>query len=161
MNYCGMRGVNEAQMIVIGFGEFKNYKLQEIPDLLLTELAKSYGLSHTSHDNSDKVTLRATIAVHEEVQRRANGGAIWTRPVSRREIATKLVNLGFRHLSKAHHPDKAGGDLETQKVLAEMRDYLLTACNKILEPGHPGAFVIPDPHPYAHSTEITDDDIPF
>lgn len=148
-------------MVVIGFGEFKNYQLQEVPDAFLAQLAESYKLSYSAHDHSDKDALRATIAVHEEVQRRAKGGAILKRVISRKELANKLVGAGFRHLSKEHHPDRAGGDLETQKALAEMRDLLVRACNKIAEPERPGAFEIPDPQPYAFEAEISDDDIPF
>jgi hypothetical protein len=144
-------------MIVIGFGEYKNYKLQEIPDAFLAKLAKSYSLSHSAHETSGKAELRATIAVHEEVLRRANGGSVQKRPMSRKEIATKLVNAGFRSMSKDHHPDRAGGDLETQKVLADVRDFLVGTCSKIAEPEYQGAFVIPDPEP----AEISDDDIPF
>jgi hypothetical protein len=51
--------------------------------------------------------------------------------MSRKEIATKLVNAGFRSMSKEHHPDRAGGDLETQKVLADVRDFLVGACKKM------------------------------
>lgn len=58
-------------------------------------------------------------------------------------------------MSKDHHPDRAGGDLETQKQLAGLRDTLLDMCGKIPEPEYNGAFVIRDPD------EITDDDIPF
>src|ERR1700733_11723700 len=106
-------------MIVIGFGEYKNYTLEEIPDAFLAGLAKSYSLSHSAHETSGKVELKATIAVHEEVERRANGGVVRKRAMSRKEIAIKLVNAGFRYMSKQHHPDRAGGDLETQKVLAD------------------------------------------
>ena len=144
-------------MILIGFGDYKNYKLQEIPDEFLARLAKAYSLSHSAHETSGKPELRATIAVHEEVMRRANGGTVQKRAMSRKEIATKLVNAGFRSMSKEHHPDRAGGDLETQKVLADVRDFLVGACNKIAEPEYQGAFVIPDPEP----AEISDDDIPF
>jgi len=160
MIYLGENGeASEGAMIVLGFGEFKNYKLQEVPDAFLARLAESYSLSHSAHESSSKAALRATIAVHEEIQRRAKGGAIGKRAISRREMAIKLVNTAFRQLSKEHHPDRAGGDLETQKVLADMRDYLVSACNKIEEPGCPGAFVIPDPD--TSYTEISDDDIPF
>jgi hypothetical protein len=146
-------------MIVIGFGEYKNYKLEEIPDEFLAALAKAYSLSHSAHETSGKTELRATIAVHEEVLRRANGGRVQKRLMSRKEIATKLVNTGFRSMSKEHHPDRAGGDLETQKVLAAVRDSLADACKKIAEPEYEGAFVIPDPEPF--SVELSDDDIPF
>jgi hypothetical protein len=146
-------------MVVIGFGEYKNHKLQEVPDEFLARLAKSFGLSHSAHEASDKAELRATIAVHEEVQRRANGGSVHKRPMTRKEIATKLVNAGFRSLSKEHHPDRANGDQETQKVLASVRDHLVGVCNKMAEPEYQGAFVIPDPE--LSSAGITDDDIPF
>jgi hypothetical protein len=148
-------------MVLIGFGEFKGYKLQEIPDVFLAKLAEFYSLKHSAHDGSGKVELRATIAVHEELQRRAVGGKISKRLPFRKEIATKLVNAGFRHLSKEYHPDRVGGDVEAQKMLSEMRDYLLSTCSKILEPERKGAFVIPDPDSFAQSAEISDDDIPF
>jgi hypothetical protein len=146
-------------MIVIGFGEYKNYKLQEIPDAFLSKLATAYSLSHSAHETAGNAELRATIAVHEEVYRRLNGGSVQKRAMSRKEIATKLVNAGFRSMSKEHHPDRPGGDLETQKVLADVRDCLVDVCNKIAEPEHQGAFVIPDPERL--SSEISDDDIPF
>jgi hypothetical protein len=146
-------------MIVIGFGEYKNYKIQEIPDEFLARLAESFSLSHSAHESSGKAELRATIAVHEEVLRRAKGGSVQKRAMSRKEIATKLVNAGFRSMSKEHHPDRAGGDLETQKALADVRDLLVGACNKIPEPEYQGAFFIPDPEPF--SVELSDDDIPF
>jgi hypothetical protein len=147
-------------MVIIGFGEFKNYKLQEVPDEFLSKLAESYGLSLSAHDHSGQAELRATIAVHEEVQRRVKGGTIWKRLLSRKDLAKRLINAGFRHMSKEHHPDRPGGDLETQKVLVEMRDYLVSTCDKIAEPEYDAAFVIPDPNPYS-AAEISDDDIPF
>jgi hypothetical protein len=148
-------------MVIIGFGEYKDYKLQEIPDEFLNKLAQSYSLCHAAHDASGKDELRATIAVHEELQRRAKGGKISKRLPFRKEIATKLIGAGFRHLSKEYHPDRAGGDDESQKALSGVRDYLLSACGKIPEPERKGAFMIQDPDPLAQSAEISDDDIPF
>lgn len=77
-------------MIVIGFGEYRNYRIQEISDEFLAKLAKSYPLSHSAHEDSDRWRLKTTIAVHEEVLRRKNGGALQKRMLSRKEIATKL-----------------------------------------------------------------------
>jgi hypothetical protein len=129
--------------------------------IFLAKLALRYSLSHSAHDASGEIELRATIAVHEELGRRGNGGKISRRPPFRKEIATKLINAGFRHVSKEYHPDRAGGDAEAQKMLSEMRDYLLSSCSKIVEPQRKGAFVIPNPDSFAQLTEITDDDIPF
>jgi hypothetical protein len=148
-------------MVLIGFGEFKDYKLEEISDDFLERLAKCYSLSYSAHYTSGEVELRATIAVHEELKRRSNGGKISKRLPFRKEIATKLVNAGFKHMSKEYHPDRAGGNAEAQKVLSEMRDYLLLACGKITEPERKGAFVIPDQDNYSQAAEISDDDIPF
>jgi hypothetical protein len=146
-------------MVIIGFGEYKDFKLQEVPDAFLARLAEDYSLSISAHEDSDSGALKSTIAIHEEVRRRANGGNVEKRAISRKEMASKLLNTAFRHLSKDYHPDREGGDLEAQKVLAEMRDYLLDACKNIPEPARPGALVIHDPN--AYSSEISDDDIPF
>jgi hypothetical protein len=147
-------------MVIIGFGDYKNYRIQEIPNDFLDLLSQSYKLSHSAHNESSSMALRATIAIHEEIQRRATGGAIWKRHPTRKELAIQLVNSGFRQASKEHHPDRPGGNTETQTILSETRDHLLNSCSKIAEPELDDAFVIPDPN--GHSwTEIADDDIPF
>ena len=147
-------------MVIIGFGKYKGYKLQEVPTDFLSQLATSYPLAHSSHSGSSEPMLRATIAVHEEVQRRTRGGEISRRQMPWKEMASKLVNAGFRQMSRQLHPDMPGGELEAQKALGQIRDRLVEMCREIEEPETPDAFLIPDPDmPYG--LEITDDDIPF
>jgi hypothetical protein len=144
--------------IIIGYGEFLNFRLQEIPDLFLLQLAESYPLKSTVHDSSEWKHLFVTIAVHEELKRREAGGVQVRRRPTQRELALQVVAKGFHSLSQIHHPDRNGGDSETQKLLTLARDFLSNACKEIEEYHAADAVIIEDP--YA-SLEITDDDIPF
>ncbi len=103
-------------MVVIGYGKYRNYRIQEVPDGFLDELASFYPLSIEAHSGSEFLDLQLTIAIHEEVLRRRNGGSAMPRQPTARELAVKLVTKGFQILSKDHHPDR-GGSNAAQKTL--------------------------------------------
>ncbi|MGB7598870.1 MAG: hypothetical protein WBM24_01080 [Candidatus Sulfotelmatobacter sp.] len=145
-------------MVIVGYGKYRSYRLQEIPESLLSELGGRYRLSHEAVSDADEEDLQLTIAIHEEIQRRKDGGAIAPRRPTARELAVKLVSKGFQMLSKDHHPDR-GGSNEAQRALNAVRDTLLEACDHIQETEVDGALEIPEP--FAESGPITDEDIPF
>lgn len=144
--------------VLVGYGTYKNYSLQEIPNDFLSEIAKRYPLSLDAQKAADYRDLQLTVAIHEEVQRRKDGGSRLQRRPTARELAQKLVNKGFQSLSKDHHPDR-GGDEETQKRLAVARRDLLEACERFEDIEMGDALTIPEPA--AYGPEITDEDIPF
>lgn len=143
--------------VIINYGEFKDFSLQEASDAFLKELAARYPLNIGEHSASDRAELLITIAVHEELKRREFGGVQVRRRPTKRELACEIVTKGFHQLSKTHHPDRHG-DGETQKLLTLSRDFLHTACKEIEEEYEEGTIFI---NAVAVSAEITDEDIPF
>jgi hypothetical protein len=129
----------------------------ELPDETLRQLSESYPLKSDKYDSSDSRSMLITIAVHEELQRRATGGQAKKRIPALKELAAEIVKNGFRHLSKTHHPDKSGS-AEAQRRLTEARDHLLNSCVNFQEDDDEDAIVIPFPD---SGPEISDEDIPF
>jgi hypothetical protein len=144
--------------VIIGYGDYQNYRIEEIPEDLLRQLSGRYRLQLSAHLGSDSDDLRITIAIHEELERRRRGGKILAKPLSPRQLAMGIVNKGFQALSKQHHPD-AGGEEAVQKELASVRNRLLTSCEEIPDREINEALIIPSPG--ILSAEITDEDIPF
>lgn len=143
--------------VMVGYGDFKDYKLIEVPDSFLTELSQRFPLKSDKHEESDWKELFITVAVHEEVERRRSGGIPQKRRPNKRQLAEEIVMRGFHHLSKTHHPDR-NGDNETQKLLTSARDFLQRECKGIEEDYDENTVLIKAPFV---SAEITDEDIPF
>ncbi len=149
--------------VIVGYGDFENYRIEEIPENFLSQLLSRYKLEISSHCDSDETELLITIAVHEESLRRKSGGKILRKRPSARQLAMKIVSKGFQTLSKDHHPD-LGGDEEVQKELTNVRDRLFNFCEEIPECSTDNALIIPDPdgqREAAAVSDITDEDIPF
>jgi hypothetical protein len=147
-------------MVIIGYGNYRNYRIQQIPDAFLSELVERYQLSHDAQARSEYDDLQLTIAIHEEVQRRKSGGPIRPKEPTARELAKRLVAKGYQSLSKDHHPDR-GGSENAQKMLNGVRDQLLAACGEIDDDCPEGALIVPQPAVRRASTPISDEDIPF
>jgi hypothetical protein len=143
-------------MVIVGYGKFRNYTIQEIPDDFLTELSNRYPLHHERQAGAVYRDLQLTIAIHEEIHRREKGGRPHAKQPSPRELAIKLVTKGYQLMSKDHHPDRGGSD-NTQKSVNAVRLQLLKACEEIQDGLPEDALVIPEPSVSA----ITDEDIPF
>lgn len=146
-------------MVIIGYGSYRNYTIQQVPNTLLSELAEKYRLSHDAQTHADYAELQITIAIHEGIQRRQGGGSPLSKEPSAKEMATKLIAKGYQALSKDHHPDRKGGSDAAQKTLNTVRIQLLHACEDIQDQYFNDALVIPDPTPA--SSPISDEDIPF
>jgi hypothetical protein len=144
-------------MIFVGYGDYKNYRIEQVPNVFLSELAARYKLSYRAQIRADRQDLQITIAVHEEVQRREAGGLIVERELTPKELGIKLVTKGYQALSKDHHPDRKGGNENTQKRLNTVRQELLRACHQMDDEYPEGALIIPEPG----APEISDEDIPF
>ncbi|SRR5258708_466159 len=142
--------------VIVGYGDFKDYQLQELPDSFLKELAARYPLSSAEHARSNRTELLITIAVHEELLRRTSGGKQLRRRPTKRELAQEIVTKGFHSLSKTHHPDR-NGDNDTQRLLTSARDFLQKTCTEIEEHRDENAITIDGPA----EAVITDEDIPF
>jgi len=145
-------------MIVVGYGKYRNYRIQEVPDAFLSELSERYQLSHNTQAGAKYDALQITIAVHEEIQRRQKGGSALPREPTAKELAIRLVTKGFQVMSKDCHPDRKGGTDSAQKTLNAVRTELLRSCEQIRD-SHVDALVIPEPTPTP--SPITDEDIPF
>jgi hypothetical protein len=113
--------------IEIGYGEYAGYSLREVPDAFLAGLRDRFPLDAEKHDPGDSYMLLTTIAVHQELARRAQGGAVLPHIPTVQELAKDIVSKGFRQMSMTHHPDR-NGKLETQKRLAAARDQLTEMC---------------------------------
>jgi len=149
----------------MGDGEYSGHRIPELPADFLTQLAKRYPLEASKCDLSDAFTLLITVAVHEEVARRASGGHAERHLPTVNEFATHIVNHGFRALSKIHHPDLKG-DTDTQRRLNEARDLLLPMAENIDGDQHSEDIKIPSGGPEAHSPPTSrwpppDGDLPF
>jgi hypothetical protein len=150
------RAFTGGDMVIIGYGKFRNYTIQEIPDDFLTEISSKYPLRHESQAGAEYKNLQITIAIHEEIHRREKGGRPHAKQPSPRELAKKMVTKGYQLISKDHHPDRGGSD-NTQKSVNAVRLELLKACDEIQDGLPEDALVIPDPC----VSPITDEDIPF
>jgi hypothetical protein len=143
--------------VIVAYGEFKDYKLPELPASFLNELVARFPLECHKHQYSSRQDLFITLAVHQEVERRRSGGAQAKHRPTKKRLADEIITKGFHHLSKTHHPDR-NGDNEIQKTLTSARDFLIQACKEIQEDYDDETILIEAPVIYA---EITDEDIPF
>lgn len=148
--------------IVIAYGDYEGYLLGEVPAELLDDLEKRFPLDPDHHDDSDHTVLLVTVAIHWEIKRRAAGGKARRHVPSVKELASQVVNRGFRQLSKEHHPDRTG-EKEAQTRLGEAKEQLLRFCSRIKEEFDQDVILVPPPgtSPRRSSIGITDDDIPF
>ncbi len=153
--------------ITIAYGEFSGHQIPELPDSVLAELAKRFPLEATRYDLSEAESLLITVAVHEELARRASGGRAKRHIPTVKEFAVQIVAQGFRALSKVHHPD-VNGDTEAQRRLIEVRDLLTPLVENIDAERTDEGIRIPSPRPQrtrrappTFSENITDNDVPF
>ena len=116
--------------VVIGYGEYTNYRLAEVPGEFLKEIASRYPLALDEQNSPRHDDLIITVSVHAELNRRDGGGKQLKRVPTMPELAREIVDLGFRQASKQHHPDTKGGH-EAQILLTEARDELYRACSQI------------------------------
>jgi hypothetical protein len=143
--------------VVVAYGEFKDYKLPELPDSFLGELTTRFPLESDKHQLSSRHDLFITVAIHQEIQRRRLGGAQAKHRPTKKRLAEEIITKGFHHLSKTHHPDR-NGDNEIQKTLTSARDFLHRACKEIQEDYDDETILVDAP---VVEGEITDEDIPF
>jgi hypothetical protein len=143
--------------VVVAYGEFKDYKLLELPDSFLTELASRFPLESDKHQSSSRLDLLITVAIHQELQRRRLGGVQAKHRPTKKRLAEEIVTKGFHQLSKTHHPDR-NGDNEIQKTLTSARDFLNRVCKEI-EEDYGGETILIQAD--IVDGEITDEDIPF
>jgi hypothetical protein len=157
-----MLDVQTMSGIVIGYGKYRGYRLAEIPQQLLDELAARFPLRVTEHSTAEYAELLVTIAIHEELSRRANGGQPKRHPPSVRQCASDIIGRGFQQASKDHHPD-GKGDHEAQLRLTRARDLLRRTIDSF--PDEIDAYsqtLIPEPgQPVRGPSTIRDDDVPF
>lgn len=151
--------------IFLGYGEYKGYKLGEVPAATLAELAIRYPLRRDDHPEYE--TLLITVAIHGELERRSAGGAQERRLPTIRELAEEIVSIGYAQASKQHHPD-TNGHHESQLRLTKARDFLRNSCaemNDISE--FDNQTIIPAPASAksrgqsARSSNLSEDDCPF
>jgi hypothetical protein len=153
--------------ITVAYGEYSGYLINEVSDEFLGLLSQRYPLKSAPYGASDGESLLITVAVHEELARRASGGRQSTHIPTVPELAAEVIMRGFRQLSKIHHPDQ-GGENEAQRRLIEARDCLNRVCENISGDPPTDVVWIPEPPQQAKRTPrpafvggITDDDVPF
>ena len=153
-------------LIIVGYGDYAEFRLSELPSEALNELAVRYPLSLTEQHSPEYDDLAITVALHCELKRRQAGGQQERHKPSRRELAQIMVRKGFQQASKQHHPD-GDGHHEAQVRLGQVRDELLEACENIPSDRSDNAIIIPAPPvwrtgPAPHAAEhVCDDDVPF
>lgn len=153
-------------VILIGYGDFEDYRLQEVPTEVLEGLCRRYPLALVEEVSPEYEDLIITVAVHAELGRRQAGEAQKPHVPSRRELAQQIVKRGFQQASKRHHPD-GNGHHAAQVRLAQVRDELLENCASIPDDRPDNAIIIPAPpekraaRPRATDPNPWDEDVPF
>ncbi len=157
--------------ILVSYGKFNGYQLCELPSEELRVLALRFPLNAENCIGREWEELLITVAVHEELKRREQGGEPQKKEPSVRELANQIVSKGFRESSKIHHPDRTG-DNNMQRQLINARDRLLSLVEGI-EPAYDeqdAFFVTAPPTPgtpeQTHRRsqdpfDISDNDVPF
>jgi hypothetical protein len=163
------------RLVLVGYGQFENYQVCELPQDELQRLGERFPLTFAKCQDLECNEILITVAIHEELARRARGAKPETRRPSERELAREIISKGFIYLSKTHHPDKASGDGTLQKRLASVREQLTSLVSQIQEENDPeDAVVIAEPpsrrarkndlrgeeDPFC-GMGFTDEDVPF
>jgi hypothetical protein len=154
--------------INLGYGEYRGYRLAELPLKVLEDLAERYPLRLDDQCRPDYEELLITVSVHGELKRREAGGKQEQRVPTLRELAEEIVTRGYQQASKDHHPDGKGHH-EAQVRLTQARDELRNAGNNLADndDNEGGSTIIPapaTPSPRARaapSEGMSDDDVPF
>lgn len=131
-------------LILVGYGDFEDYRLKELPPEALEKLAERYSLMVAEDFSPEYDDLMITVAVHAELARRRAGGPQEPHIPSRRELAHLIVKRGFQQASKQHHPD-GDGHHDAQVRLAPVRDELLENCVSIPDDRPDNAIIIRAP----------------
>lgn len=157
--------------VIVGYGKYEGYELDELPRAALDELATRYQLKLDGQYRPEYDELLITVAIHQELQRRTAGGEQRPRVPTLRELAEEIVRLGYQQASRNHHPDGKGHH-EAQIRLTQARDWLKQAASNCEDHTRDeGTTTIPAPPPPAAppraaaprgpSGGISDDDVPF
>jgi hypothetical protein len=149
--------------ILIGFGEYRGYRLTEIPQQLLDELALRFPLKVKTGSKDEFTELLVTVAIHEEIGRRLSGGKQERRLPSLRDCANDILTRGYQQASKIHHPDGKGHH-EAQLRLNRARDELRKAVEKLpdeIDERHDTVIPAPGQPLRRQFDSIGDDDVPF
>src|ERR1035441_7564293 len=96
------RLANNMPVILMGFGDYLGYRLSELPETILSELAERYPLSVRDQVLPELNEMIYTVAVHGELKRRADGGKQEKHRVSVRDLGKSIVGKGFQQASKQH-----------------------------------------------------------
>ncbi len=156
-------------LIMVGYGDYCEYRLRELPLETLEELAVRYPLAISEDSSFEYEDLVITVGVHAELNHRKAGGQQERHIPSRRELAQMIVKRGFQQASKQHHPD-GDGHHEAQVRLSQVRDELLETCENIPSDRPDNAIMIPappppmrraPPQPRTPANAWNDDDVPF
>jgi hypothetical protein len=153
-------------LILVGYGNFEDYRLKELPMEALEQLAARYPLAVAEDFSPEYDDLIITVAIHAELARRRTGGLQESHIPSRRELAQLIVKRGFQQASKQQHPDGTGHH-DAQVRLAQVRDELLENCASIPDDRPDNAIIIPAPPerrdaPQRAATRNPwDDEVPF
>jgi len=157
--------------VIVGYGQFRGYRLAELPEAVLHELAARYPVEVDNQFRPDYDDLYITLAIQAEILRRTRGGAQEKRIPSLRELALEIVATGYQQASKTYHPDGKGHH-EAQLRLTQARDQLREHASNLPDEGD-DQDVTAIPAPAAPPTKrarpaqndfeegITDDDVPF
>ena len=151
--------------IVLGYGDYRGYRLEEVPQNTLNELAGRYPLQVKEASHAE---LLITIAIHAEINRRASGGKQEDRPPTLRQCAEEIITRGHQQALDERYPHHKGSDKELHTRFTRARDELRKKLNSIpIDIDEHKLMFIPAQgkpvkgRPPEIFTDITDDDVPF
>jgi hypothetical protein len=153
-------------LILVGYGDYEEYRVTALPLQALEELGVRYPLAVAEDSSPEYEHLVITVAVHAELNRRRAGGQQQPHTPSRRQLAQLIIKRGIQQASKHHHPD-GDGHHDAQVRLSEVRDTLLENCDNIPNDRPKDAVVIPAPQerralrPRPANPTPWDKDVPF
>lgn len=153
-------------MTLVGYGDYEDYRVTELPLEALEELGGRYPLMVAEDFTPEYDHLIITVAVHAELNRRKAGGQPHAHIPSRRELAQLIIKRGFQQASRQHHPD-GDGHHDAQVRLAHVRDTLLEDCENIPNDRPEDAVIISAPRmnravkPRSPASGAEEDDVPF
>ncbi|MBI4904689.1 MAG: hypothetical protein HY820_13700 [Acidobacteria bacterium] len=156
--------------VVVGYGQYNNYRLTEIPTDLLLQLSLRYPLAiEPTGPHPDQRVLIIIVAIHAELQRRQSGGLQEKHLPGIRELAAEIIEAGCREVTLKYDP--AGNYPKDRKnPLSKAREELQRLLRKVSDDSKGGgAISIPAegkalakaPLAISYSAVDYDEDVPF
>jgi hypothetical protein len=155
--------------IFVNYGQYQNYRLEEVPAVVIEHLARRYPLDAKRYTATQGVLLLTTVDIHQELSRRRSGGEVAAKHLSQRELVKSIILNGYEQLSK-EFPSNHNGNKEARQRLDQARDQLLKFINGLAQDNREGDIIVTNdkvklwsrkPEPEDFETSIDNDALPF